>query len=405
MDGASFSGFAAYWPGFLGIVLLGGVVGFVACFLARLSMLRPVHPTGPFRLQGTVPRAAEQLAERLADLVCTEILSEQELFSRLDPDLLTDQVRGALAHTAEELAVELLRSHRPGLWELLPEGGKRRLVDDIVAAAPRMARRTVVAVQVDASDVFDLRSLVRRALTADPSVLVHLVDVMTRRTRGVVERTGTVFGLAVGVVAALLVGFTGHPLLLPIFGLVAGAFARRVGLRALLGPDAAAPDAGDRPAPRALTALRGQIATDTAAVFATEIVTFDNLVTELLHGPRSQRLHAMIRRDVQQAADTRLAVVKPLVTVAVGPENLRAIRNAAAERSLERLPETVRGAERYIARAMDVRATVGHRIRRMSPSGLRALLLPALMLHGVRLSLPGTLLGVVLGVLGWAVWA
>lgn len=400
-----FADLAAYWPGYLGIVLVGGVLGFAACRMARIAMFRPAHPIGPLHWQGTVGRSSERLAGRFAELVATHLLSEQELLSRIDPEALTEAVRGPLAHAAEDVTVELLREHKPGLWELLPERGKRRLIDDVSDAAPRLARRITEQVEVDASDVFDLRSLVHRSMTAEPTRLVRLVQLMSAKACVSVERYGTAFGLAVGIVAALLVGLTGHPLLLPIFGAVAGLLAYQTGLRLLFGTSSDSPQAATRQAPQAMNAMRGQVATDTATVFATEIVTFDAVVTELLRGPRSERLHTMIRRDIQHAADAHLAIAKPLVTVALGSTTLREIRYAAAERSLERLPTTMQGAANYMTNAMDVRRTVAHRVRGMPRQSFRALLLPALTAQMWRLVAPGALLGLVVGVAGWAALA
>ncbi|MGH3434963.1 MAG: hypothetical protein ACRDRN_00685 [Sciscionella sp.] len=385
---------AAHWWAYVIIALGCAVIGYAANLVSRTLMLKPVRfvGAGPIGWHGSVPRNAAKLATDLARRVVPELLSGQEIFSRLDPDELTEQIRGPLLRAAEDLTVELMEQHKPGLWEFLPERGKQMLIADVRDAAPGLARRLVEQIQIDVADVFDLEHLIRAVLAEDPALLARLTGNIAYRAFRFMTASGALIGLAVGVLAALLLAFTGQLVLLPIFGLITGLLARVIGTRALF-------------TSYALRRMRRPMAVEFAAAMAGEIVTVDNIVSELLRGPRSPRLHALVRRDVQHLTDSQLSLAKPLISITIGARSLQEIKQAAADALLHRFSTTVKQAEKYAASAMAVRATVLHRTLRMAPESLYQLLRPTMAADSWRLTLLASVSGLIIGGIAFIIWA
>ena len=102
-------------------------------------------------------------------------------------------------------------------------------------------------------------------------------------------------------------------------------------------------------------------------MIAREIITVPNLLEAILRGPKADKLFQLITREVQRSIDLQASVVKPFVAVAVGTRRFQEMKQTAATKAAERIPETVRHAEAYAVNALDVRNTIVDRMRLLSP--------------------------------------
>src|SRR5690606_17319242 len=115
--------------------------------------------------------------------------------------------------------------------------------------------------------------------------------------------------------------------------------------------------------------------------------------------PRSDRLMAMISRTVAEAIDEQTSSARPLVNATIGGKRLEEMKRAAADKSIARLPETVRHAEGYLTEAMDVARLVEERMSKLTPVEYEGLLRPAFRQDEWTLVVVGGLLGGVVGAL------
>jgi uncharacterized membrane protein YheB (UPF0754 family) len=119
-----------------------------------------------------------------------------------------------------------------------------------------------------------------------------------------------------------------------------------------------------------------------------------NLLDAILRGPRSDRLIAMVRRTVVKAVDDQSG---RLVSATIGAPRLREMKEAAAARALERLPDTVRYAEGYLTEAMNVANMVETRMLALTPAQYEGLLRPAFRQEEWKLIAVGGVIGFVVG--------
>ena len=398
MDGhraaAAFADFGTHWPVYLAIPLAAAVLGFSLNRLTRQLMFRPRRRIGIGSIgwQAIVARDTERLARAHTDLIVGELLSAQEILSRLEPAQVAVEVAGPLRRATTELATEIAQRYTPRLWEVLPERGKQLLGHGLRARAPEAVRRVVEQVEVHVDDVFDFEHLVHRALTEDSALLERLIAVTGDRAFRALERRGACVGFAIGLVGALALSATGQTLVLPLVGLATGIAARPLGRRLLF---ARFPGASADP----LLRMRRSVAFPYAATVSSDIVTFARVIGELSNGTHSGDVQAMIRRDVHHAVDSQVGVTKPLVTAVIGARALQDMKRAAAEEAIRRFPEIMCHAEGYATEAMDVRNTVLHRVLRMKPEVFQRLLWPALASGAIRLSVLSGAIGLGVGVI------
>jgi len=385
---AVFAHLDARWPVCLAIPVAAGVLGLALNLLARQLTFHPVRTVrvGPVGWQATVVRDTPHLVRLHATLIAGELLSAQEILSRLDPARFTAEIAEPVRRTAGELAVHIAQRYKPGLWELLPERGKRLLGNELRTHLPGVVREVIEQIEANAEDVLDLDHLVCLALTEDPALLQRLIRNVIDPVMPVLERRGAMVGFAIGLLAALVFAATAQPLVLPLAGLAVGLAARPLGQRLLF---IRLPFTRSDPFLR----LRRPVAVRYAGTVAGEIVTFDRVIGELLHGTHAAKVRAMVVRGVQRAVDSPVSVAKPLVTAAIGSRTLQEMKRAAADGAMQHIPETVRPAEGYATAAMDVRNAVLYRMLRMEPAMFVRLPRQALASGAIRLAALGGMSG------------
>src|SRR5438270_648952 len=111
--------------------LVAALVGYVTKLLAVEMIFRPIEFRGIkpwFGWQGMVPRRAAKMAGIAVDSVMAGLLKPEELFERLDPDELYNQVEVPLSESIDEITEAVMREFNPGIWEVMPNIARRQLV-------------------------------------------------------------------------------------------------------------------------------------------------------------------------------------------------------------------------------------------------------------------------------------
>jgi uncharacterized membrane protein YheB (UPF0754 family) len=142
---------------------------------------------------------------------------------------------------------------------------------------------------------------------------------------------------------------------------------------------------------------RAEVARDYGNLIASEIITPRNVVEAVLKGPLSDRLFALVQREVHQLVDDQAGLARPLVVVAVGGRRYQQVKLLVTQKTLERMPETVAAVEQYAGDAMDIRNTLMTKMQQLSAAQFERLLRPAFEQDEWMLIAVGALLGFMVG--------
>jgi uncharacterized membrane protein YheB (UPF0754 family) len=142
---------------------------------------------------------------------------------------------------------------------------------------------------------------------------------------------------------------------------------------------------------------RREVAADYGALIADQIITPRKVIEAILRGPLSDRVFAMIRREVQAALDRSTGVAQPLVVVTVGSARYREMKAEIAEKIMQRLPDTLRYVEEYARETMDIRNLLRDKMQQLDEVQFEALIRPAFEQDEWILIAVGAALGFVMG--------
>ncbi|MEV6647245.1 DUF445 family protein [Amycolatopsis sp. NPDC051371] len=379
---------------------IAALIGYVTKRVAIEMMFRPLEFTGikPFLgWQGVLPANAERMAATATEMLTTNLVDPKEIFSRLDPEQVAKEIEQPLLRVVEDVTREVMETYQPRLWEVLPNGAQQLLLKRVQAEAPKAITKIMREIADNIEDVLDLQHMVVTNLVRDKALLNRLIRDISRPEMRFIARSGIWFGFILGCVQLVVWALTKSPVVLPVFGLLIGWFTDWLALKMIFLPREPRRFLGVYTWQGIFQKRRDQVAADYGDMIAREIITIPNLLEAVLRGPKSDRLFAMITREVQKTIDAQASVVKPFVAIAVGTRKFQEMKQTAAAKAAERVPETIRYAENYAINALDVRNTIVDRMKKLSALEFEQLLRPAFRQDEWKLIAVGAVIGGLVG--------
>jgi len=391
---------AAHWQLYAAIPFIAALIGYVTKRVAIEMMFRPLEFVGVsgtlLGWQGVVPKHGGRMAAVATELLTKNLLDVKEIFANIDPDLITREIKQPLLRAVDDIARDVLAEYHPRLWEMLPPMARELLVKQVQASTPRLVRDLMNEIRDNLDEVLDVQDMTVQNLTRDKALLVRLVRETSRPEMGFIARAGIVFGFTLGLLQAITWAFTKEPLVLPIFGGCIGLFTDWLAIKLIFVPRNPI-RLGHLVVQGKFQRRRSEVARQYGELIANEVLTVPNLMESILRGPRSDRLLAMVQKTVAKSVDEQAGAARPVVTLAIGTKRLEEMKQAAAVKAIAQLPGTVRHAEGYLTRAMDVAKMVEDRMLQLTPVEYEGLLRPAFRQDEWKLIAVGGVIGFLVG--------
>jgi uncharacterized membrane protein YheB (UPF0754 family) len=388
--------FAQHWPLYVSIPVVAALIGYGTKLVAIRMMFQPVEFIGVkpfFGWQGIVPKRAARMASIACDTMTEQLIKPAEVVARLDASRIAKEIEKPLLAGVEDIVREVAGHYQPGLWESLPVRVQRLVIERVQHESPRMVAAVLDLIKSDVDSVFDLKGMVVTSLVKDKRLLNRIFQEAGAKEFKFIARSGLVFGGAIGVVQMVAWVLFKFPLIMPLFGLFTGWFTDWLALRMIFYPIE----------PRKYFGVtwqglflkrRAEVAEAYGSLIAQEIITPHNVIEAILHGPLSDRVLALIQRQLDRELGS---VAKPLLVFAVGSRKYQDVKLAIAEQIMSRLPETMRYIEDYATDAMDIRNVLVSKMKELSPHEFERLLRPAFEQDEWILIATGAVLGFAVG--------
>lgn len=384
---------------YLSIPFISGFIGWITKVVAVRMMFSPIEFVGikPYLgWQGIVPRKAEKMATIAIELMTSKLIKPAEIFARLDPKRIAEEIKIPMTAAAEDITREVAQQYQPGLWESLPDFAKQKIISRVQAEAPQVVESIMFEVQNNVDKYFDIKHMVITNLMKDKNMLNNIFREVGRTELKFFSNIGFVFGFTIGWVQMVCWIIFKQPWMLPAFGGFIGLVSDWLALQMMFRPLHEKKILGIKC--QGLFLRRQQeVARDYADLIAREILTPANMMEELFRGAMSDRIMELVHRNVRRLVDEQSGIAKPLVVYAVGSQKYIEMKNVVADRIMERLPETMKFVEQYAGDAMNVRNTVVERMQDLTPEEFEGMLRPAFKEDEWILITVGAVLGVVVG--------
>lgn len=387
------------WLIYVSMPFIAAFVGYTTKIVALQMLYKPIEyrGIGPFGWQGVVPRRAGKVASLTIEMLTEKLLKPEEILDQIDATAAVEELREPMMRTIDEMARELAEEIRPGLWDSLPESGRRVIQNRVHAVAPKVVDNLIAEMRQDLSLYVDLQYLAVTTLVKNKEQLNQLMHGLSGAAMKFIRRSGIWFGFLIGLVQVVAWAYFHNPWIMPAFGFFTGFFSDWLALNLIFIPRERRKILGLFPAHGVLHAEREQITRDYAKILAHDIFSPDVLFEAILHGPTSDRLFATLSREVSAALDSQAGFASPLVPLAIGTQRYRALKETIVSRLIERLPDTMAEAKEYAARTLDIENLIVSKMRQLTPEQYEGIMRPVFKDDELLMITVGAVLGFAVG--------
>ncbi len=365
---------------YISIPIAAAVVGWSTKIVAVNMIFYPIEFKGirPYLgWQGQIPKRAAKMAAIAIDSITATVLKPEELFARIDPDDLAKELERPLHDAINDIVEQIMTEYQPRLWAAMPGAAKRAVVANVEHRAPAATRNLLSELRKNLDQVFDLKYMVVSNLVRDKRVLNRMFREAGADSFQFLIRSGLYFGFYIGLVQVTVFGITGAHFVLPLFGLITGGLTDYIALRMIFRPKEEKRIAPGIKWQGLFHNRREQVTRDYGALLAKDIITPAAIIDSLLTGPMSDKFFEIIRDEIQTTIDQQSGVAKHLITLTIGSHRYNAMKQATAQRVIDKMPETSRQVEAYAAERLDIENTIVERMRMMDTDDYENLLRPA----------------------------
>ncbi len=365
---------------YLSLPVISALVGYVTNVVAIRMMFHPIEFLGVARpwlgWQGIVPRKASKMTGIAVDTITESLITEAEMFGRLDPREVATEIEGPLLVMVDDVIETVMRRHYPTLWPAAPETLRRAIHHRLRSAAPRVVSRVMHEVRANIRYLFDLKSMITRVLVREKTLLNRVFKETGRDEFIFIGRSGAYFGFAFGLIQMVLWIFFQAWWLLPLFGLLVGWATNWLALKMIFNPKRGF-DLGPWRVQGLFFRRQKEVAADYGALVADHVITPEHILDEIMNGPYAEKLMTMVRREVATAIDDTMRFTRPLMSWTLGAREYQRLRTDAEREVVARMPAILERLTGYAQRRMAVRETLVERLQSLTPEQFESMLRPA----------------------------
>ncbi|WP_420427814.1 DUF445 family protein [Algiphilus sp.] len=390
---------------YLSMPVISAVVGYGTNVVAIYMMFHPVEFFGikvknwPNILgwQGIIPRRAAHMASVCVDTITKHLITQEEMFARLDAERIAGELDGPLNAMIEDIVDKVMGEHQPTLWESLPQVVKRQIYKRVKSEMPSVISEIMEEIKTNINQMYDLKDMVITNLTKDKALLNQIFAEVGHAEFKFIARSGIYFGGLFGVVQMGVWVFYQEWWLLPAFGLAVGYATNWIALQMIFNPKEIV-----RVGPFRIQGLfmkrQEEVARDFGKLVAAQVLTPANIIEAILKGPYSDKVFTTIGRHVQRTIDEQTSVAKPFVTFTVGTQSYRRMKASAVTQIIDALPDALHHIEHYANDALDLENTLSTRLAGLPPRDFEGMLRPAFEQDEWILIAVGAALGMMVGI-------
>jgi len=351
--------------------------------------------------QGIIPHKAIKMAKMAVQLMTERLLDVRELFSRLDPDAVAEQLRPTVSTLMRKIVDEVAMRHEPQVWKELPLDAKEELYEAGSEYAPQAVRELFAEMRDRITECFDIEHMVIDTLTKDKDLLNQIFIRCGYDELCFIRNAGAWMGFVFGVIQAIIYCFYDDHWVLPVAGLIVGCFTNYIALKIIFEPVEPIPLCGGRIVLQGLFLKRQQgVAAEYGRTLAAEVCSARNILHSFLTGPTSHVLYALAYKSMQKGVDQFAGPnTLRLIKLTLGEHRYTKVKDDVCSAFVEHLPDCLVQIEKYAEEVLDMENTLRTKMASLKSAEFEGLLHPIFQEDEWKLVLMGGVLGVAIGLM------
>lgn len=354
--------------------------------------------------QGIIPRKAHKMAMVATDMLTTRLLPLDELYSRLDPDQMGNEV----SHMVDEISddvVEHLGTHwNEELWIQTPEFVKEQLRQQVRAESPGLMKKVFHGFKTRIMDILSIRDLIIKNLTGkNVGKMVDLFQRVGKPEFRFIELSGLYFGFLFGICQMGLFLVMSDGWTLPVAGVIVGYATNWLALKMIFRPQYPT-----RYGPIRYHGLfhkrQKEVSAEYAKFVARDILSGRNITHELISPNTRSHFMDIIKEQVHARLNKLSDTLRFMINLSIGRFQFLNLASRAAEKLHEHTPRTVKELENYIEKTLDIENSIYQNLSNLPPEEYEVVLRSAFEEEELILILVGAALGAAAGFAQWMIF-
>mgnify|MGYP005840922431 CR=1 FL=1 len=385
-----------FWK-YVSLPIASGAIGWTTNWLAVQMTFWPKEFVGIrpiFGWQGIIPSKAKKMGGIVVEKTLEKIGSIDEFFRQMEPEKIAAHLTRSTQDRIEEYTDEVMRERNGVLWENLPMMVRKRVYSRARRAIPDVMDNLIDDITQNIAELVDLKHMVVTQLSEDKALLIRVFREVGEPEFRFVVNSGFYFGFLFGMMLIPMFIFVPQNWVLPVFGFLVGIATNWMALNLIFRPLNPV-----KVGPFRLQGLFLRRQKDVAEQFArlttTEMMTLQNLMNQIVNGPRGDRTRMLIKKHLRPLLEG--GVVRTAAQLTVGPGGYadlkRAVEEKAVDLSLYPFEDPVFNRERGAI----VEKVLSERMQALSSEEFQDLLRPAFQEDEWILILVGGALGAMAG--------
>lgn len=408
-----FTGIIGYITNWSGVLMLFAPINFHGIRVPGLKFLFPLLPRrvqvipaitsdGRFGWQGIVPSRAEKMASIAVDKSLAKVGSISDFYRELDPDSIAEHLVTISRTEVRGIVTRIMTAENPQLWHNLPNPLKEAVFRKVEADLPASVRTITDRIEENIDEFIDAKLMVIRYLSTHPKLLNDIFRTMGNKELRFMQNFGFYFGFPMGFVLVALLHFLPYWWVLPVGGVVIGYIVNYLGIKMIFEPITPSKWVPWRQG--LFLKRRTEIIDGYAKTLADHVITLENIGTELLEGPRSDRTRRMLDQVLRETVDEAVGWARSVVKMTVGSQSYKRLPSLATTEVLDLVPRVFEDVAFAESQSEKIRIFVTVQMNKLSPEDFSELLRSAVKQDEWLLFVHGAVLGSFAGFLHLAIF-
>lgn len=190
----------------LSIPVISASIGWFTNYIAVKMLLHPIEPISilGFKIQGVIPKRHQDLAEKIAEAITADFLTEDDLVRLVGSVDMKPMLEDLIRRKWDEKIDDVL-SVMPMIQMFLPADKLESIRDKLIAAFTEDADKTAEGLARSLSEKVDLGSVIHKnVMEFDLAKIEAIVEKIAEKEFRFVERLGGLIGFLIGGIQVLL---------------------------------------------------------------------------------------------------------------------------------------------------------------------------------------------------------
>jgi uncharacterized membrane protein YheB (UPF0754 family) len=346
--------------------------------------------------QGIIPSRAAKMGSIAVDKGIAKVGGASDFYEKLEPDKMARHIIESSRDDIRELVDTAVQREHPQLWRQLTPDLREAVHQRVERQYPDIVHSVTDEIGKNIDQLIDVKLMVIRKIEERPELSNKIFRSVGAKEFRFIINFGFWFGFACGFPSAGIYYLLHSPITLIVLGTIVGWVTNWLAITMIFEPVDEKRILGFKW--QGLFIRRQPEVSDIyARVIAEDIITIENMGEELLHGASADRTRSMVRSALRPAIDEAVGNVRPLIRLAVGPQEYDAIRETVALEGVEHTMTPLQDADFNKEQSKRIQKLIAERMREMSAQDFSEMLRSVVKQDEWLLIAHGAVLGIVGG--------